>query len=549
MGQRLCKWFPSIRTVCVETQEGTGSREPACVLCGRVDDDSSILGHKEEHSGVYFHMYCLKTANNLRLPGTDNNRARFYLEDLICAVGQAEQKLCFVCGKKGAFITCMEPGCDHSFHLPCASEGECITQYFGEFRSFCWEHRPQQAVEAVPAQDTTCVICMDPVGDSRSYSTMVCPSCQHAWFHRACVQEQALCAGIYCFQCPLCRDKDCFSTDMLTLGIRIPFRRPTWEDSDAYASLGARHQRCDASDCLNPHGRDWAEEEGPWELLLCSSCAAEGTHRRCSYLSHSTAEWECNTCVGEGIDSNTNLDSAGLSTITQQEPGPSRGSSTSSQAPSGSADCSRVPESSGRSSQRRMDRRRAHPHLHQDENTYNQPQGRRGSCRNAAPIAESSSLNSASRRTSESSRQPPELCCSRRCRQEQRARTRSRSPLERRAPDSPSQPKTCCGSRRAPIPSAESCTHSYTTLRAPQSSGDSTAADGSRPQQPRRARTRSRSPLDHRAAEIHSQPRRCHRSRSPGSEGHPRGEAAPRFHVRGPRTSTAGPNDAIETVM
>ena len=85
---------------------------------------------------------------------------------------------------------------------------------------------------------------------------MVCPSCQHAWFHRACIQvgalpfphpvgtagaqqhqarltltllvfllqEQAMRAGIYCFQCPLCRDRDWFLRDMVTMGIRIPFR-------------------------------------------------------------------------------------------------------------------------------------------------------------------------------------------------------------------------------------------------------------------------------------------------------------------------------------
>ena len=37
----------------------------------------------------------------------------------------------------------------------------------------------------------------------------------------------------------------------------------------------------------------------PWGLLLCSSCAAQGTHRHCSNLSQSTASWECNACAGE----------------------------------------------------------------------------------------------------------------------------------------------------------------------------------------------------------------------------------------------------------
>ena len=39
-------------------------------------------------------------------------------------------------------------------------------------------------------------------------------------------------------------------------------RRPTWEDSNAYAALLERHRRCDASNCRYPHGREQAEGEG-----------------------------------------------------------------------------------------------------------------------------------------------------------------------------------------------------------------------------------------------------------------------------------------------
>ncbi|XP_040537793.1 PHD finger protein 7-like isoform X6 [Gallus gallus] len=319
-------------------------------------------------------------------PGKDNTNVCSFKEDLIRTVRQAEQTLCFVCGNFGATITCAEAGCDRSFHLPCASEGDCITQYFGEFRSFCWVHRPHQAVEAAPAQDTTCIICMEPVGDCRSYSTMVCPSCQHAWFHRACIQEQALRAGIYCFQCPLCRDRDWFIPDMVTMGIRIPFRKPTWEDSDSYASLGVRHQRCDASSCLYPHGREQAEREGPWQLLLCCSCAAQGTHRCCSNLGQSTTTWECNACAGEGTASSTNLDSAGPNTTSQQGLEPARvsagqessSSGTTSQAPSGPDSSSRVPELLSQQPGRARTRSRS-PHDHRAAETRSQPQRRRRS--------------------------------------------------------------------------------------------------------------------------------------------------------------------------
>lgn len=36
----------------------------------------------------------------------------------------------------------------------------------------------------------------------------------------------------------------------------------------------------------------------PWSLLLCSSCAAKGTHRCCSALKDSAATWECEDCAG-----------------------------------------------------------------------------------------------------------------------------------------------------------------------------------------------------------------------------------------------------------
>ncbi|XP_027648546.2 uncharacterized protein LOC114013316 [Falco peregrinus] len=66
------------------------------------------------------------------------------------------------------------------------------------------------------------------------------------------------------------------------------------------AAFNERHRRCDASECLCPGGRELAEEEGPWQLLLCCSCAAEGTHRCCSFVKHTTTSRECKSCAGLG---------------------------------------------------------------------------------------------------------------------------------------------------------------------------------------------------------------------------------------------------------
>ncbi|XP_065590266.1 PHD finger protein 7-like [Cyrtonyx montezumae] len=482
---------------------------PACLLCGQEDEVSDILGPKCETHGSYFHTYCALFANGLCQEEGDGSFS-ISKEDAIRTIEQAEQTHCIVCGKTGASITCAETGCDRSFHLPCASEGECVTQYIHGYSSFCWEHRPQQAVEAVPAQDTTCIMCMDPMGDSISYSTMVCPCCQHAWFHRACVQEYALCAGNLCFCCPLCKDMFSFFINMLMLGIRIPVRRPRWEDDDAYSSLLGRHRRCDASECHYPHGREHAEGAGPWELLLCSSCAAQGTHRCCSNLSESASTWECNACAGAGTDS---------STTSQQGLEPSQGSpalesstsSTTSQAPSGPDHGSYVPESSGLSRQHGTDCERISPRLTCVENSFNELRGHRRNCRNAALDLTSQGMSEASR---------PSLAhgYNLRPREGGWARTRSHSPLQCRVPDSPSQPRTRRGSRHTPTPSAESCTHSCSQRAAPWSLRVSAAADGSQCTQPGRTRTQSRSPLKCHDAESQSQPCLHRRVRSRRTE-------------------------------
>uniref|UniRef100_A0A663ETZ3 PHD finger protein 7 n=1 Tax=Aquila chrysaetos chrysaetos TaxID=223781 RepID=A0A663ETZ3_AQUCH len=247
---------------------------PACLLCRRAEADPALCGDKLEKRGLCAHVFCL-----VSYLFQQRSRDGVRLEDIRRTIAQAAQKHCFVCGESGAAISCREMGCDRSFHLPCAVEGGCITQFFGLYRAFCWEHRPEQAVEAAPEENTTCLICLEPVGERKSYSTMVCPACKHAWFHRGCIQNQAIHAGFSCFQCPHCQNEYRFLMEMLTMGIQIPRRGPSWEDDGAYEQLYERHSRCDARECLCPGGREQAEEEGPWQLLLCCSCAAEGTHR------------------------------------------------------------------------------------------------------------------------------------------------------------------------------------------------------------------------------------------------------------------------------
>ncbi|NXG50192.1 G2E3 ligase, partial [Psilopogon haemacephalus] len=130
---------------------------------------------------------------------------------------------CYVCGRGGAAIVCYQPRCERRFHLPCAPRGQCLTQY-GCYRAFCSRHRPRQTLERDPEPQTNCLLCLESVGRRKSFKTMVCPACQHAWFHRSCIQGHALRAGSSAFQCMLCRNKEDFQAEMVRMGIRIPIR-------------------------------------------------------------------------------------------------------------------------------------------------------------------------------------------------------------------------------------------------------------------------------------------------------------------------------------
>uniref|UniRef100_A0A674JKU1 PHD finger protein 7 n=1 Tax=Terrapene triunguis TaxID=2587831 RepID=A0A674JKU1_9SAUR len=216
---------------------------------------------------------------------------------LFCSPSRCFQTCC-VCGCKGASIACQGRKCTKNFHFPCGSERGCIYQFFGEFKSFCWKHRPVQRVRRRQQQaETICIICLESMPGKPSYSAMVCPACKHAWFHRGCIQGHALRAALYHFRCPRCRDMGTFQREMFRMGIKIPDRDAAWEADGAFSDQYHRHSRCDAGCCLYVGGREQFAEVGPWQLLLCNSCGSQGTHRRCASLGATRGPWECEDCA------------------------------------------------------------------------------------------------------------------------------------------------------------------------------------------------------------------------------------------------------------
>uniref|UniRef100_A0A8D0F9E5 PHF7/G2E3-like PHD zinc finger domain-containing protein n=1 Tax=Strix occidentalis caurina TaxID=311401 RepID=A0A8D0F9E5_STROC len=125
--------------------------------------------------------------------------------------------------------------------------------------------------------------------------------------HRA---GRASCAGI-AFRCPLCRDRNEFLPEMFFMGINMPLRLVSCRLTGQEAASPGPCQGLPLQSWPSAVPSAWAsasrrgckpgrgEEQGPWQLLLCSSCAGEGTHRRCSNLGTSSTSWECESCADQ----------------------------------------------------------------------------------------------------------------------------------------------------------------------------------------------------------------------------------------------------------
>uniref|UniRef100_A0A8C2SW05 RING-type domain-containing protein n=1 Tax=Coturnix japonica TaxID=93934 RepID=A0A8C2SW05_COTJA len=417
-----------------------------CMLCGRADVDPNICGHMIHQSGIHVHWLCLVSSPMGSFLITARGAPFLPILRRPCSFPSYRSL--------GATIACAERGCERSFHLPCAQDGECITQFFGQRRSFCSEHRPRQEAQEAPPEGTNCLMCLEPVGDTVSYHTMVCPACRHTWFHRGCIQVGALpspCRHTWC-SCPGCRNILLFFQEMSIMGIQIPVR--------------------------------------PWQLILCSSCAAEGTHRCCSHLNNTTDTWECNSCAGLGTGKRQS--------IALHHTGARQGLAVKAQGsfagvclpqevwqislqscrfilitflPPLTASCAEAESASPSTPE--TEQETSSPHSCEDGATSEQLRGRRGRRPRAAQRAESDSLISTRQRASGSSWASPAAARRRRPRQRGRSRTRSRSPLQGQTSRSQSWPRRRHASRRMPASGERSGTQRSTrsaTLTSSRSS-------------------------------------------------------------------------------
>nr|XP_033809342.1 G2/M phase-specific E3 ubiquitin-protein ligase [Geotrypetes seraphini]XP_033809343.1 G2/M phase-specific E3 ubiquitin-protein ligase [Geotrypetes seraphini] len=276
-------------------------QNPSCAFCQRKDDCPEKYGEKKiynEHN-ITLHYYCLLMSSGIWQRGEeDEGIYGFLVEDIRKEVSRAKRMNCTICKKKGASIGCVKSRCKRSYHFPCGVERECIFQFTGNFGSYCWDHRPVQNSPTIrPSESSPCTICLEFVEHLPSYNILQSPCCKTAWFHRQCLQYQALSAGLYFFRCSACNNKEKFQNEMLRLGIHVPERDASWElEENAFQELLQHYEHCDLPSCQCKEGRDYSKPNSEWEIIRCQYCGSRGTHLACSSLPTWEQNWECWEC-------------------------------------------------------------------------------------------------------------------------------------------------------------------------------------------------------------------------------------------------------------
>ncbi|XP_008101116.3 G2/M phase-specific E3 ubiquitin-protein ligase isoform X1 [Anolis carolinensis] len=282
-----------------------------CELCQRTDNCPEKYGEKRtyEDYNLTVHYYCVLMSSGIWQRGEDEEGFYGFLpEDILKEVNRAARLKCSICKKKGASIGCVASRCKRSYHLPCGTEKGCIFQFRGSFPSYCWKHRPTQKRPSTAKGSSQCTICLELVEHAPSYNILTSPCCKNAWFHRECLQCQALSAGVFFFRCPVCNNTEKFQSEMLRMGIHIPEKDASWElEENAYQDLLQCYQHCDVKRCLCRHGRDYSEPDSKWEIKRCQYCGSSGTHFACSSLTSWEKNWECAGCRTILAESNGNI--------------------------------------------------------------------------------------------------------------------------------------------------------------------------------------------------------------------------------------------------
>lgn len=279
----------------------------SCDICC---SSESILNCDTVHlaEDVSAHYFCLLFSSGLGQRGEEKDGIKgFLVSDIKREVRRGSRLKCVYCRKKGATVGCAEQRCKKSYHPICGKNHNSLYQFFDQFKSFCKEHRPLQNVKKVESlkanpANSNCTICQEKIVRKATFKTLWVPCCS-SFFHRDCVQSQAISAGKGHLRCANCNDSSKFIEEIKMLGVYVPEQDASWEDGSQFNDIDREiNIACHAKICFCPFedGRLFHDENkngGVWEIFACNTCGSKGIHGRCGGLEEvPDSIWHCYTC-------------------------------------------------------------------------------------------------------------------------------------------------------------------------------------------------------------------------------------------------------------
>lgn len=130
----------------------------------------------------------------------------------------------FYCKTRGASIGCCAKQCRKSFHFSCGLKHKCLSEFIGNFYSYCHVHHATNTFNTskVHEPEEPCDLCKQPMQNHNPVTSIQLICCEtDKWYHKRCLKEQSFSLEDD-FKCPSCGDVDTFRENMLLNGIFIP---------------------------------------------------------------------------------------------------------------------------------------------------------------------------------------------------------------------------------------------------------------------------------------------------------------------------------------
>lgn len=215
--------------------------------------DDTLYGPFMAQGGIRCHYFCMLFSFDLLANGCDiKDMAGFIVEDVKESVKRLKSKdsKCCYCKEANPAAVCCNKSCRKRFHVPCGMKNNALMRFFGAFETFCDVHAKRMIQrDELPAQDASCGICFDPLGDYNPVSCFRPPCCiervkekergKAYWFHYRCAMEGARTLGYHfnCYSYSCGKHDEEAKQGYLDHGIYLPKRDALYEDGIHFQKL------------------------------------------------------------------------------------------------------------------------------------------------------------------------------------------------------------------------------------------------------------------------------------------------------------------------